>query len=169
MLFLGEREVIVPVIDDDVERNGGNKLLGFVMLQPIVPRKLSARRGEIAFDMEEGGPPPLIPVGVGDLEIENPLSRKQEYVPPPHGGGKCISGKDCYNFNGTCPMGLCVCKSKEITGTYCQLYRPAAALMTTDQLRKKVRLRHHMLDDEMNHLVFVITVEMFVLLFVGFT
>lgn len=33
------------------------------MLQTVTPRKLSFRRGDILFDMEEGGPEPELAVG----------------------------------------------------------------------------------------------------------
>ena len=132
----GEREVIVPVIDDDAEKNGGSKLLGFVLIQPITPRKVSARRGEIVHNFNEGGPPPIMTGSNSDPDV---AFAPRDYVPPPHGGGRCISGRDCYNFNGTCAMGQCACKSKEMTGSYCQLYRPASITMTAEQLRKKVR------------------------------
>jgi hypothetical protein len=58
-----EREVIVPVVEDSDSKFGGNRLLGFVMLQVVQPRKLSSRRGDIVFDMEEGGPPPSMKLG----------------------------------------------------------------------------------------------------------
>ena len=61
-LSSGTREAIIPVVDDEDIKFGGSKLLGFVMIQSILPRKLQARRGEILFDMEEGGPAPDIQV-----------------------------------------------------------------------------------------------------------
>ena len=33
------------------------------MMQTVTPRKLSFRRGDIVFDMEEGGPEPELTVG----------------------------------------------------------------------------------------------------------
>jgi hypothetical protein len=59
----GEGEVIVPVVDDDDVKHGGKRLIGFVMLRSVMPRKLSSRRGEIVFDMEEGGPAPSLKLG----------------------------------------------------------------------------------------------------------
>ncbi len=50
----GVRETVVPVVDDDDMKFGGKRLLGFVMLQSVMPRKLGTRRGEIEYDLEEG-------------------------------------------------------------------------------------------------------------------
>lgn len=50
----GVRETVVPVVDDDDVKYGGKRLLGFVMMKSVMPRKLGTRRGEIEFDMEEG-------------------------------------------------------------------------------------------------------------------
>ena len=66
--------------------------------------------------------------------------KDSDYVPPPHGGGGCISGKDCYNYNGTCTVGYCNCTSP-YTGTYCQLHRPefaAMGLLHKDHVRNRV-------------------------------
>ena len=52
----GVKETVVPVVDDDDVKFGGKRLLGFVMLQSVMPRKLGTRRGEVEFDMEEGNP-----------------------------------------------------------------------------------------------------------------
>lgn len=49
-----EREIVVPVVDDEDEMGGGNRVIGFVLIQPITPRKLLARRGEVQFDFKEG-------------------------------------------------------------------------------------------------------------------
>eukprot|EP01034_Spumella_vulgaris_P021759 gene21759-27815_t len=74
--------------------------------------------------MEEGGPPPSmkignIVIGPGGAKTTSDPS----YKPPPHGGGACITARDCFNFNGTCGQGTCVCSGSQ-TGTYCQLNRP---------------------------------------------
>lgn len=53
----GVRETVVPVVDDDDVKYGGKRLLGFVMIQSVMPRKLGTRRGEIEFDLEEGTHP----------------------------------------------------------------------------------------------------------------
>jgi hypothetical protein len=50
----GVRETVVPVVDDDDVKYGGKRLLGFVMLQSVMPRRLGTRRGDIDFDLEEG-------------------------------------------------------------------------------------------------------------------
>lgn len=50
----GLREAVVPVVDDSDVKYGGKRLLGFVMIQSVIPRKIFTRRGEIEFDMEEG-------------------------------------------------------------------------------------------------------------------
>ena len=50
----GVRETVVPVVDDDDIKYGGKRLLGFVMMQSVMPRKLGTRRGEIEYDLEEG-------------------------------------------------------------------------------------------------------------------
>ena len=59
----GEKEAIVPIVDDDDEKFGGLKLKGFMRIQAVQPRKLSSRRGEIFFDLEEGGPAPSMKLG----------------------------------------------------------------------------------------------------------
>ena len=59
----GEEEVLVPVVDDALQKQGGYKLTGFVMLQAAHPRKLFSRRGEVVFDLEEGGPAPSMKLG----------------------------------------------------------------------------------------------------------
>lgn len=60
----GEKEAVVPVVDENDSKHGGYKLLGFVMIQPVMPRKISSRRGEIAFDFEEGGSAPNLKLGM---------------------------------------------------------------------------------------------------------
>jgi hypothetical protein len=59
----GEKEAIVPIVDENDAKFGGYKLIGFLMVQPVTPRKLYSRRGEILFDLEEGGPAPLMKFG----------------------------------------------------------------------------------------------------------
>mmetsp|Transcript_21535 Transcript_21535/g.31287 ORF Transcript_21535/g.31287 Transcript_21535/m.31287 type:complete len:870 (+) Transcript_21535:112-2721(+) len=120
----GIRETVVPIVDDEDVKYGGQRLLGFVMIQSVIPRKLSMRRGEIEYDMEEGGPEPLLTVGNIVIGQNGEMqTNADEYVPPPHGGGKCITSRDCYNFNGTCSFkGECVCGQNQ-TGSYCQLYK----------------------------------------------
>jgi hypothetical protein len=61
-LASGDREAAIPIVDDEDIKFGGSRLLGFVMIQSIVPRKLQSRRGEIQFDFDEGGPPPELQV-----------------------------------------------------------------------------------------------------------
>ena len=46
-----------------------------------------------------------------------------DYEPPPHGGGSCITTRDCYYGKGACVAGKCRCE-EPLTGSYCQLYRP---------------------------------------------
>lgn len=69
--------MVVPIVDDSEAKfgrflhiwipltrdKGGSKLVGFVMMQTVTPRKLSFRRGDIVYDMEEGGPEPELTVG----------------------------------------------------------------------------------------------------------
>lgn len=117
----GEKEIIVPVVEDDSEKYGGQKLIGFVLVQPVSPRKVSTRRGEVYFDMDEGGPAPTMKLG--NIVIGNDGAKTTSdpnYQPPPHGGGPCITGKDCYYFNGTCAMGQCSCIGVH-TGSFCQV------------------------------------------------
>lgn len=128
----GDKEAVVPIVDEQDTQHGGAKFLGFVLVQVVQPRKLSTRRGEVVFDLEEGGPPPTLNLGnivVGSTGAKT--TSDPSYVPPPHGTGACITGRDCYNFNGTCVGGQCSCLGV-YTGTYCQLNRPdmaAAAIM----------------------------------------
>jgi len=63
----GEKEAVVPVVDENDSKYGGFKLIGFVMMQPVTPRKLSSRRGEVGFDLEEGGPAPTMKLGIYHL------------------------------------------------------------------------------------------------------
>jgi hypothetical protein len=56
------------------------------------------------------------------------------YQPPPHGKGPCVTGKDCFNYNGTCSSGKCACIGSH-TGTYCQLYRPTDAALSRQKER----------------------------------
>jgi hypothetical protein len=56
------------------------------------------------------------------------------YQPPPHGKGPCVTGKDCFNYNGTCSGGKCACIGS-YTGTYCQLYRPTDAALSRQKER----------------------------------
>ena len=60
---------------------------------------------------------------VGDIMIGTDGSQQtggEDYVPPPNGGGSCITARDCYYFNGTCHDGSCKCPQNK-TGSYCQL------------------------------------------------
>lgn len=107
-------EVIVPVVDSDFENNGGYKLTGFVLVKPIQPRNLFFRRGDILWDATEGGTVPSI------TEVINKNFNANNPVNPPDGGGACITGRDCFNFNGTCVKGACSCRNSH-TGTYCQV------------------------------------------------
>jgi hypothetical protein len=59
----GEKEAIVPIVDENDFKFGGNKLIGFVKIVPVSPRKLYIRRGEIYYDLNEGGPEPTMKLG----------------------------------------------------------------------------------------------------------
>ena len=50
-------------MDDEDEKFGGQRFLGFVLLQSVRPRKLHSRRGEIVYDMQEGGATPTMKLG----------------------------------------------------------------------------------------------------------
>ena len=120
----GEKEVVVPVVDEGDGVHGGKRLLGFVRLESVVPRRLGARRGDIAWDLEEGGPAPAMQIGNVVIGKDGAKTTSdKDYVPPPQGGGACITSYDCYNFNGTCTAGLCTCQG-DWTGSFCQLHRP---------------------------------------------
>lgn len=119
----GEKEAVVPVVDETDVMHGGNKLLGFVLIQPVTPRKLSSRRGEIEFDYEEGGPAPTLKLGnivVGPDGAKT--TNDPSFQPPPHGTGPCITGRDCNFFNGSCVDGHCKC-SGPFSGSFCQVRR----------------------------------------------
>lgn len=76
------------MVDSEDTKFGGAKLLGFVMIQSVIPRKLASRRGDIEYDFEEGGPAPLMEVGNIRIGVNGDISAgSDEYVPPPH--GKC--------------------------------------------------------------------------------
>jgi hypothetical protein len=149
----GEKEAVVPIVDDDDTKFGGQRLKGFMLLQAVQPRKLVSRRGEVFYDMEEGGPAPSMKLGEGAKE-PSCMHHKQQtldlyscvyignivigaggaktttdpsYVPPPHGGGACISRRDCFPVpggagltGGSCVEGQCACAG-DYTGTYCQV------------------------------------------------
>lgn len=127
-----EKEAVVPIIEEKDTKQGGARFLGFLLVQIVQPRKLSTRRGEIAFDLEEGGPSPSLKLGNIVVGADGARTTNDPaYLAPPHGSGACITGRDCYNFNGTCVNGQCSCLGP-FTGTYCQLNRPdfaAAAIM----------------------------------------
>jgi hypothetical protein len=59
----GEKEAVIPIVDDDDTKFGGSRLKGFMLLQSVQPRKLGSRRGDIYFDLEEGGPAPSMKLG----------------------------------------------------------------------------------------------------------
>jgi hypothetical protein len=111
-----EDEVVVPVVDTDFSREGGSKVTGFVLVKPIKPRKLFFRRGEVTWDPTEGGSLPTIKDGQLTMSDKG----NQPFINLPNGGGACVSGRDCFNHNGTCTRGVCRCKSTH-TGTYCQV------------------------------------------------
>jgi hypothetical protein len=136
----GEKEIIVPIVEEGDEKFGGKRLLGFVLIQPVTPRKISIRRGEIEYDLDEGGPPPTMKLG--NVIITNDGAKTTsdpDYSPPAHGGGACITGKDCFTYNGTCSKGQCECNGM-YTGTFCQLNRPDFAAVA---VRKKVSQQYN--------------------------
>jgi hypothetical protein len=59
----GEKEAVIPVVDNEDEMFGGFRLKGFMLVQSVQPRKLTSRRGETVFDLEEGGPAPTMKLG----------------------------------------------------------------------------------------------------------
>ena len=126
-LSSGSREVVVPVIEQTKAINNGHKLLGFVILKPFVPMKLSIRRGEIEFDMNEGFAGNIQELYAKQFEGMNvpedfltTLTNK-DYQPPPDGTGPCIASRDCYT--GKCVIGMCSCTDNNYTGSYCQLVK----------------------------------------------
>ena len=144
-LSSGEKEVIVPVVDDTDQQHGGMRLLGFVQMQSVIPRSIGARRGEVdsLWDMEEGGAAPTM--HIGNIMISGKgavLTEDRDYVPVPMGGGKCITGRDCFWNNGTCTGGHCHCEhsSTGMTGTYCQLFRPDKSKATEMAAFRQTRL-----------------------------
>ena len=149
----GEKEAVVPIVDDEDVKFGGHRLKGFMMLQAVQPRKLGTRRGDISFDMEEGGPAPSMKLGelivacsmfvsyllllecllyssiAGNIVIGSggaKTTSDPSYSPPPHGGGQCISRRDCYPVpgqgatGGLCTEGVCACTG-DYTGSHCQV------------------------------------------------
>jgi hypothetical protein len=117
----GEKEAILPIVDEHDSKYDGSRLLGFVHIQIVSPRKLSTRRGEIVYDMEEGGPPPTMKLGNVVIGPDgSKTTNDPSYVPPAFGGGACITGRDCFFFNGTCTAGQCGCIGA-YTGSFCQV------------------------------------------------
>ena len=132
--FVGsdEKQVLVPIIDDSDEKFGGHRFLSFLLVQTAQPRKLTSRRGELQFDLNEGGDDYM------KLQSASSLFSAEDLELPPHGGGKCLSGQDCFFRNGTCSKGSCNC-IPPYTGTYCQLFRPEYA--SSGVLNQKKRKR----------------------------
>jgi hypothetical protein len=83
-----EREAVIPIVDDEDTQDGGGRLLGLLKVQIIKPSRLSVRRGEIIFDMNEGGLGSMLPTDQikGGSTIFHQVSR---------GRGKCITGRYC--------------------------------------------------------------------------
>lgn len=69
-------EAVVPIVDEEDARHGGHRLLGYVLVQVVQPRKLSTRRGEIVFDLEEGGPAPSLKLG----RLTHPSSSSSSFL-----------------------------------------------------------------------------------------
>lgn len=119
----GESEVAVPIVDTNNLSLGGAKLAGFVLLSTINPKKISVRRGEISFDMNEQGGQTNLHTGNVVVTAAGVQSITDDsYVPPIIGSGKCITGKDCFAYNGTCVKGACVCNAGRL-GSFCQMYK----------------------------------------------
>lgn len=59
----GDKEAVIPIVDEDAAKHDGYKLMGFVRIELVTPRKVSTRRGEIVFDLDEGGVAPTIKLG----------------------------------------------------------------------------------------------------------
>ena len=110
----GEKEAIIPVIDDADEKEGGNRLLGFVKLTPFTAISGAAdkadiqyRRGDIVYDSSET----VFVSGIGATA----------------GGGSCLTSRDCFFHNGTCINGACLCPESQ-RGAHCQVH------LTNDQI-----------------------------------
>lgn len=60
-----ENEVLVPLVDSNqTDSHGGARLLGFLSLTRYdTGRKLTVRRGEVVYDMNEAGPAPDMQIG----------------------------------------------------------------------------------------------------------
>ena len=92
----GRNEAVIPIVDDDLNEEDGQKLLGFVSVK-VIPlnekTNVTFRRGEIQFDINDNG----------------------------DGGGKCITSKDCYESFGMCIDGACECAIENF-GSFCQVF-----------------------------------------------
>eukprot|EP01041_Mallomonas_annulata_P010676 gene10676-22283_t len=95
----GDKEIIVPMIDDEDHKHGGYRLLGFVSMKSYIPRKLHCRRGDIGPDFSK---------------------YDKDIATIPKGGGSCITSRDCFNSTGSCTKGSCVCNAAHM-GSYCQM------------------------------------------------
>lgn len=57
------------------------------------------------------------------------------------GGGKCITGRDCFNYNGTCTIkGECVCP-QNYTGSYCQMFKTEKSGLATLAAQTKLKFK----------------------------
>jgi hypothetical protein len=63
ILLENEKEIVMPILDDKDLKFGGKKLKGFITVKYVEPRRITSRRGEIFFDLEEGGSPPTLKLG----------------------------------------------------------------------------------------------------------
>lgn len=95
-------EVLLPIIDTNPADNN-KKLIGFLKVQPIFPRKITIKRGEVDFSKVK-------------YNIDESTGKPEVLI----GGGFCLSSNDCKKGNGICRNGRCVCKGWN-TGKYCEV------------------------------------------------
>ena len=110
----GEKEAVIPVIDDADEKEGGNRLLGFVKLTPFTATTGAADKADIQYRR-------------GDIVYDNSETVFVSGIGATAGGGSCLTSRDCFFHNGTCVNGACLCPESQ-RGAHCQVH------LTTDQI-----------------------------------
>lgn len=116
-----KKQVIIPIVDnEDIDTYDGKLLLGFVLVQPIYPKKLGFRRGELLFHTKSNEIANMLQNGM--LIDDKYYQQEFQQLKQKHGGGQCITSKDCNQYKGQCRSNICICDNEIYTGLYCDVY-----------------------------------------------